>query len=216
MTIQPARSAPERLVLEGRYVRLEPLAAQHAADLFAVSTMPGGAERYRWLFSHAPQTLAEMEQRIAESGWDTTRYVAVIDKASGKAVGQQGWMRIFPQHASIEIGGVYWGLPMARSRLATEALYLFARHAFDDLGYRRFEWKCNNRNEPSKAAATRFGFTHEGVFRQDLIIKGESRDTAWFSIIDSEWPAMRVEYERWLAPGNFDADGVQRSKLRTR
>jgi RimJ/RimL family protein N-acetyltransferase len=216
MTVQPAKSAPEPIVLEGRYVRLEPLAPRHAVDLFAVSTMPGGAERYRWLFSHAPETLAEMERRIVESAWDTTRHVAVVDKASGRAVGQQGWMRIFPQNASIEIGGVYWGLPMARTALATEALFLFARHAFDDLGYRRFEWKCNDRNEPSKAAARRFGFQYEGLFRQDMIIKGESRDTAWFSIIDSEWPALRAEYERWLSPGNFDVNGVQRTKLATR
>jgi RimJ/RimL family protein N-acetyltransferase len=213
---QPAKSAPPQITLEGRFIRLEPLAHQHAEDLFAVSTMPGGAERYRWLFSDAPKSLAEMEERIAEASWGDLRYVAVVDKASGKAVGQQGWMRIFPQHASIEIGGVYWGLPMARTPLATEALYLFARHAFDDLGYRRFEWKCNNRNEPSKAAATRFGFQYEGLFRQDLIIKGESRDTAWFSIIDSEWPALRAEYERWLSPDNFGPDGVQKSKLQTR
>src|SRR5690606_17172401 len=104
---------------------------QHAKDLFAVSTMPGGAERYRWLFSHAPETLAALEARIAESSWGENRYVAVIDQKSGKVVGQQGWMRIRPEHGSIEIGGVYWGLPMARTPLATEALYLFARHAFD-------------------------------------------------------------------------------------
>jgi RimJ/RimL family protein N-acetyltransferase len=214
---QPAKSAPERIVLDGRYVRLEPLAPEHAADLFAVSTMPGGVERYRWLFQHAPGSLAEMQARIEHAGTQTDpSYVAVVDKASGKAVGQQGWMRIRPEHGSIEIGGIYWGLPMARSRLATEALFLFARHAFDDLGYRRFEWKCNDRNGPSKAAATRFGFQFEGVFRQDMIIKGISRDTAWFSIIDSEWPAMRAEYERWLDPKNFDADGAQRTKLRTR
>ena len=125
-------------------------------------------------------------------------------------------MRIFPEHGSIEIGGVYWGLPMARTRLATEALFLFARHAFDDLGYRRFEWKCNNRNLGSKAAALRFGFQYEGLFRQDRIVKGESRDTAWFSIIDGEWPALRAEYERWLHPANFDAHGQQLSRLQTR
>ena len=215
MSVKPAKSAPERIVLEGRYVRLEPFDKRHAADLFEVSTMAGGAERYRWLFSDAPQTLAEMEERIEAENAGPHQYVAIVDKVSGKALGQQGWMRIFPQHASIEIGGVYWGLPMARTQMATEALYLFARHAFDDLGYRRFEWKCNNRNEPSKAAATRFGFTHEGVFRQDLIIKGESRDTAWFSMIDSEWPALRAEYERWLSPENFDAAGVQRTRLET-
>ena len=217
MTIAPAKSAPQRLVLEGRYVRLEPIETRHAADLFAVSTMEGGAERYRWLFTDAPASLVEMERRIGEArAIADPSYVAVIDKASGKAVGQQGWMRIRPEHGSIEIGGIYWGLPMARTPLATEALYLFARHAFDDLGYRRFEWKCNNRNEPSKAAATRFGFRFEGVFRQDMIIKGESRDTAWFSIIDGEWPALRAEYERWLSPDNFGPDGVQKTRLRTR
>src|SRR5690606_3662459 len=114
-------------------------------------------------------------------------------KKTGRALGRQGWMRIFPEHASIEIGGGYWGPEMARSRLSTEALYLFARHAFDDLGYRRFEWKCNDRNEPSKAAALRFGFHFEGIFRQDRIVKGESRDTAWYSIIDGEWPEIRAE-----------------------
>ncbi len=202
-------------MLEGRYVRLEPVEQRHASDLFAVSTLPGGAERYRWLFSDAPTSLADMEQRIAASNAGPDLYVAVVEKASGRALGQQGWMRIRPEHGSIEIGGVYWGLPMARSRLATEALYLFARHAFDDLGYRRFEWKCNNRNEPSKAAATRFGFTFEGVFRQDMILKGESRDTAWFSMLDGEWPALRAEYERWLDPENFDADGGQKTRLVT-
>ncbi|UYN99016.1 MAG: GNAT family N-acetyltransferase [Devosia sp.] len=215
MTPEPARAAPDRVVLEGRYVRLEPLDRRHAADLFAVSTMAGGAERYRWLLSEAPSSLAAMEQRIAETNAGPDRYVAIIDKASGKALGQQGWMRIRPEHGSIEIGGVYWGLPMARSRLATEALFLFARHAFEDLGYRRFEWKCNNRNEPSKAAATRFGFRFEGVFRQDMIIKGENRDTAWFSILDTEWPDLRAEYERWLDPANFGADGAQLTRLAT-
>lgn len=213
---KPAISAPEPVVLEGRFVRLEPLAQRHAADIFAVSTMPGGAERYRWLFSTAPETLAEVENRIAEAAWGENRYVAVVDRASDKAVGQQGWMRIRPEHGSIEIGGVYWGLPMARTPLATEALYLFARHAFDDLGYRRFEWKCNDRNLPSKAAAQRFGFQYEGLFRQDMILKGESRDTAWFAMLDGDWPALRAEYERWLSPNNFDADGVQKTKLRMR
>lgn len=216
MTLVPAKSAPEPIVLQGRFVRLEPMAPQHARDFFEVSTMPGGPERYRWLFSHAPETLAELEARIAGMTWGENRYVAVVDQNTGKTVGQQGWMRIRPEHGSIEIGGVYWGLPMARTPLATEALYLFARHAFDDLGYRRFEWKCNDRNEPSKAAATRFGFSFEGIFRQDMILKGESRDTAWFSMLDSEWPALRAEYERWLSPDNFDANGQQKSRLATR
>lgn len=213
---KPAKGAPERIVLDGRYVRLEPLDVGHAADLLAVSTMPGGVERYRWLFSDAPVSLEDMTARIATANAGTDpSYFAIIDKATGRAVGQQGWMRIRPEHGSIEIGGIYWGLPMARTRLATEALFLFARHAFDDLGYRRFEWKCNDQNQPSKAAARRFGFQYEGLFRNDMIIKGRSRDTAWFSIIDSEWPALRAEYERWLSPGNFGEDGMQLSRLAT-
>lgn len=216
MSVKPALSAPQRIVLDGRYVRLEPIERKHAADLFAVSVLPGGPERYRWLFSDAPNSVAEMEDRIDAANLGPDLYVAVVDKASGKALGQHAWMRIRPEHGSVEIGGVYWGLPMARSRLATEALYLFARHAFDDLGYRRFEWKCNNANEPSKAAATRFGFTYEGLFRNDMIVKGESRDTAWFSMISSEWPALRAEYERWLSPDNFGVDGAQKTRLVTR
>lgn len=216
MSLTPAKSAPQRVVLDGRYVRLEPIEDRHAADLYAVSSLPGGPERYRWLFSDAPAALAEMKARIEQVNAGADRFVAIIDKSSGKAVGQQAWMRIRPEHGSIEIGGVYWGLPMSRTRMATEALYLFARHAFDDLGYRRFEWKCNVRNEPSKAAATRFGFVFEGIFRQDMILKGESRDTAWFSILDGEWPALRAEYERWLSPENFDAAGQQKTKLAIR
>ena len=213
MSVRPAKSAPQPIVLEGRYVRLEPVAQNHAADLFAISAGEEAAARYRWLPSDPPASLGAVEDWIASVQDGADRYVAVVDKASGRAVGRQGWLRVFPHNASIEIGGIYWGLPMARSRLATEALYLFARHAFDDLGYRRFEWKCNDRNEPSKAAATRFGFTYEGLFRQDMIVKGESRDTAWFSIIDGEWPALRAEYERWLGPDNFDGEGKQKSRL---
>lgn len=216
MTITPAKSAPARIVLDGRYVRLEPIAPHHAPDLYAVATLPGGPERFRWLLSNAPESVEALAEKLATSWGETDRYVAVIDKASGKAVGQQAWMRIRPEHGSIEIGGIHWGLPMARSRLSTEAFFLFARHAFDDLGYRRFEWKCNTRNEPSKAAATRFGFTFEGIFRQDQIIKGENRDTAWYSILDSEWPALRAEYDRWLSPDNFDEAGVQKTRLAVR
>lgn len=213
MSVQPAKGVPERIVLEGRYVRLEPIDRRHAADLYAVSTVPGAAERYRWLPTEAPESLEAMQAWIETAQATPDRYVAVIDKRNGKAVGRQAWLRIFPQHASIEIGGIYWGLPMARTPLATEALFLFARHAFDALGYRRFEWKCNNRNEPSKAAARRFGFQYEGLFRQDMIVKGESRDTAWFSIVDGEWPELRGAFERWLAPGNFGGSGQQLTRL---
>ncbi|MGB3337326.1 MAG: GNAT family protein [Devosia sp.] len=214
---QPARSAPQPIILQGRYTRLEPLGHQHAADLHAASVGDGVPERYRWLFEHPPQTEADVHAWIDRVLLlDDQSWVAVVDEASGHAVGRQAWLRIFPDHASIEIGGVYWGPAMARSRVATEALFLFARHAFDDLGYRRFEWKCNALNLPSKAAAERFGFQYEGQFRKDRIFKGQSRDTDWYSMIDDEWPALRTEYERWLNPENFDADGVQKSKLAMR
>lgn len=216
MTVQPAKGTPERIVLDGRYARLEPLERRHAADLFEQSCGEGVPERYRWLYEYAPDSAAAAEDFVERANASGDRYVAVVDKSSGRAVGRQAWMRIFPEHASIEIGGIYWGPAMARSRLATEALFLFARHAFDELGYRRFEWKCNNRNALSKKAAARFGFQYEGLFRQDRIVKGESRDTAWFSILDSEWPSLRAEYERWLQPENFDADGVERTKLKVR
>ncbi|MBJ6987166.1 GNAT family protein [Devosia sp. MC521] len=215
MSPTPAKSI-ERVVLEGRYIRLEPVEQRHASELFAVSYTPDASARYQWLPSNPPETEDAVAQWIKHANAGDDIYYAVIDKSTGKAVGRQGWMRTRPEHGSVEIGGIYWGLPMARSRLSTEALFLFAQHAFDDLGYRRFEWKCNNRNEPSKAAAQRFGFLYEGLFRNDMIVKGESRDTAWFSIIDSEWPVIRAEFERWLDPGNFDDLGQQKSKLVTR
>jgi RimJ/RimL family protein N-acetyltransferase len=144
---------------------------------------------------------------------DDPMYFAAIDRANDKAVGRQALMNIVPEHGVIEVGSIYWGPQMSRTRLATEALYLSARHIFDDLGYRRFEWKCNAVNEPSRRAALRFGFIYEGTFRQHMIVKGQSRDTAWFSMLDGDWPRLKAEYERWLDPSNFDADGTQKSRL---
>jgi len=155
-----------------------------------------------------------MSAWIAKAGTtDDPLFSAVIDKASGRAAGRQALMRITPEHGVIEIGNILWGPAISRTRVATEALYLAARHVFEDLGYRRFEWKCNNLNEPSKRAALRFGFSYEGLFRQHMWAKGANRDTAWFSMLDSEWPRLRQAYERWLAPANFDAAGRQRARL---
>ncbi|MDH4175123.1 MAG: GNAT family N-acetyltransferase, partial [Betaproteobacteria bacterium] len=138
---------------------------------------------------------------------------AVVDKATGVAGGRQTFMRITPEHGVIEIGNILWGPAIARGRIATEALYLAAKYVFDALGYRRFEWKCNDLNAPSKAAARRFGFDFEGVFRQHMWMKGANRDTAWFAMLDRDWPRLRAAYERWLEPSNFDAAGRQREKL---
>jgi RimJ/RimL family protein N-acetyltransferase len=158
--------------------------------------------------------------RAAYQGWLEAKapvndplFFAVIDRATGKACGRQALMRIDAAHGVIEIGSILWGPSIARSRIATEALYLFAKYAFEDLGYRRFEWKCHNGNEPSKKAALRFGFTYEGLFRQHMVAKGANRDTAWFSIIDGEWTALKAAYDSWLDPANFDAQGAQKRRL---
>ena len=206
---------PARVVLEGRYARLEPLSAAHARALFDASAGPGADRLFAYLFDQPPATLADMEAWIAKmTSGDDPLFSAVIDKATGRAAGRQALMRIAPEHGVIEIGNILWGPAISRKRAATEALYLAARHLFEDLGYRRFEWKCNDWNEPSKAAARRFGFTYEGLFRQHMWVKGANRDTAWFSMLDSEWPALKAEYDRWLAPANFDAAGNQLTKLR--
>jgi RimJ/RimL family protein N-acetyltransferase len=206
---------PERVVMEGRYARLEPLdPSRHGADLLASAQAPGADDRFRYLFEDAPSDAASFTPWLekATAGIDPL-FFAVIDKATGRAEGRQALMRIDPVHGVIEIGSILWGPAIARSRIATEALYLFATYAFDTLGYRRFEWKCNDLNEPSKRAALRFGFTFEGVFRHHMVAKGRNRDTAWFAVIDSDWPRLKAGYQAWLRPDNFDKAGQQRSKL---
>jgi RimJ/RimL family protein N-acetyltransferase len=209
------RPRPGRTLLEGRLVRLEPLdAARHGDGLFDASAAPGAEERFRWLFEGPPADRASFQPWLEKSAAsEDPLFFAVVDKATGRVLGRQTLMRIDPLFGVIEIGNICWGPEMARRPAATEAFFLFARHVFDDLGYRRYEWKCNDRNEPSKRAAARFGFSFEGVFRQHMIVKGENRDTAWFSIIDSEWPALRAGFEAWLDPANFDPEGRQIRRL---
>jgi RimJ/RimL family protein N-acetyltransferase len=202
---------PGRVVLEGRYARLEPLALAHVEGLMAASA---DAASFDYLFDVPPKgrddLRAWIEQRMKS---EDPLFHTVVDKASGVAGGRQTFMRITPEHGVIEIGNILWGPAIARTRVATEALYLAARYVFEDLGYRRFEWKCNDLNAPSKRAAHRFGFAFEGVFRQHMWAKGANRDTAWFAMLDRDWPAIRAAYERWLDPVNFDAAGRQRSRL---
>lgn len=208
------RPRPERKVLEGRYVRLEPLSAdQHGDGLYEASSVADADRRFRYLFDYPPETRADFQPWLekAEASEDPL-FFAVIDKASGKVAGRQTLMRIDPAFGVIEIGNIYWGPLISQKPAATEAQFLFAKYAFD-LGYRRYEWKCNNANEPSKRAAERFGFQFEGVFRQHLVVKGENRDTAWYSIIDKEWPLVRQAYDEWLDPSNFDAGGQQKRRL---
>ena len=174
---------------------------------------PGFDDRFRYLFE-APPDPATFEAWLARSEKSEDPLVqAVIDLQSGRCEGRQTMMRITPEHGVIEIGSILWGPAMARTRVATEALFLLAQYVFDDLRYRRFEWKCDARNEPSRRAALRFGFSHEGVFRQHLVVKEISRDTAWYAMLDHEWPRLRSAFEAWLNPANFDGNGSQKTRL---
>ena len=163
---------------------------------------------------------ARFRTRAAFAAWlaerarsDDPLFFAIIEQASGKASGMASYLNIVPDMGCIEIGHIWFAPPLQKTRAATEAIFLMMRHVFDDLGYRRLEWKCNALNEASMRAARRFGFTYEGTFRQHMVVKGRNRDTAWFSLLDREWPAVRAAFERWLAPENFDAEGRQRMSL---
>ncbi|MFV0281629.1 MAG: GNAT family N-acetyltransferase [Rhodoblastus sp.] len=204
---------PERRTFDGDYIRLEPLAAAHARNLYAATHGEDREDIWRYLFTGPYPDFASFEtwcEKAAQSA-DPMAW-AVIGK-SGRAAGALTLMRIEPAHRVIEIGGVTFGTPLQRTTGSTEAIYLLARYIFEDLGYRRFEWKCDDLNTPSRRAALRLGFSYEGLFRQHMIVKGASRDTVWYSMIDTEWPARRAIFETWLSPGNFDAQGRQRARL---
>ena len=206
-----ARPFPAAKVLEGRYCRLEPLdVARHGADLWAV--MAGANSVWDYLPAAPPKDRAGYDAVLAELLKSSDLLFTLIDRADGKAKGHLKMMEIRPAHGVFEVGWITYSPAVQRTRAATEAVYLIGDYGFS-LGYRRYEWKCNNRNEPSKRAAQRFGFQYEGLFRQHQVVKGENRDTAWFSIIDSEWPARKAAFERWLAPENFDAGGRQKQSL---
>jgi RimJ/RimL family protein N-acetyltransferase len=209
-------AAPARVALPGRYVRLEPLdAAQHSDELWQALQGPD-ADPLLW--DYLPY--GPFAERTDFDAWlagnaasADPQFFAVIAPASGRALGLLSFLRIAPKDGSIEIGHIAFGRAMQRSPASTEAVWLLMRHAFDDLGYRRLEWKCNALNARSRRAAERLGFIHEGVFRQHMVVKGRNRDTAWYAIIDGEWPRCRVAFERWLASDNFDANGRQKQRL---
>jgi RimJ/RimL family protein N-acetyltransferase len=207
--VTPARP-PRRAVLEGSRVRLEPLDAdRHAADLFRA----GGADPTIWEYlGYGPfaDESAMHAHLAAQATSEDPLFFAVV---AGRAVGVASFLRMEPEHGVIEIGHIWFGAELQRTPAATEAIYLLAREAFDGLGNRRLEWKCDAANARSRHAAERFGFSFEGVFRQHMIIKGRNRDTAWFSLLDGEWPAARAAFEAWLDPANFDAGGRQRRSL---
>jgi RimJ/RimL family protein N-acetyltransferase len=213
----PARFPP-RETITGATVRLEPVDPErHARPLFRASHAEGVAEPlFRYLPYGPFAGFDDFNSWLGERAASKDPYfVSVVDGMTGLPQGMASFMRIAPDHGVIEIGHIWFAPAIQRTRQATEAIYLMARHSFDDLGYRRLEWKCDALNEPSRRAAERFGFTFEGVFRQHLVVKGRNRDTAWFSILDGEWPVIRSAFEAWLAPENFDANGRQRQSLST-
>ncbi|WP_082767215.1 GNAT family N-acetyltransferase [Bosea sp. PAMC 26642] len=203
---------PPAKVLEGRYCRLEPVdPARHLDDIWAVNQ--GHDEIWEWMPAEPPQSKEAyrdlLEIMAAKAGIVP---FAILDKADGKAKGHLWLMEIRPEQGVFEVGYITYSPVLQKTRVATEAIYLCGEYGFS-LGYRRFEWKCNNLNEPSKRAALRFGFQYEGLFRQHMVVKGKNRDTAWFSILDSEWPVRAQGFQRWLAPDNFDAQGRQKRAL---
>jgi RimJ/RimL family protein N-acetyltransferase len=205
---------PSRMLLNGRYCRLEPLSAErHGADLWNALGLDASGGSWSYLPYGPFASFEEYTEWLA--GWERTSdplFFAVIDAAAEKAVGVCAYLRIDAMVGCIEVGHLYFSPLLQRTPAATEAMYLMMMHAFE-LGYRRYEWKCDALNEASRRAAQRFGFSFEGVFRQARVIKGRNRDTAWFSVIDGEWPALRAAFERWLAPENFDPAGRQKLSL---
>lgn len=201
--------------MEGRYVDVEPLSpSAHAASLWAAAGAPEHGGLWRYLFDGPFPGRESFEAAIAKkSSTDDPLFFAIVDRPSARAVGYASYMRIEPAHRVIEVGGILFTPLLQRTRGATEAMYLMARHVFEDLGYRRYEWKCDSQNEPSRRAASRLGFVFEGIFRRHMIVKGRNRDTAWYSMLDSEWPARKAAFERWLDPANFDASGRQLTTL---
>jgi RimJ/RimL family protein N-acetyltransferase len=210
-----ARPRPPRTAMHGRYCRVEPVDVdRHAADLHAANLEAGDHSRWTYLSAHGfdhPDAYRDWLRGMTAT--DDPLLHAIVDLPTGRAVGVAAYLRIDPANGVIEVGHLNYSPRLQRTRAATEAMYLMMRRAFDELGYRRYEWKCDSLNAPSRTAARRLGFTFEGIFRQAVVYKGRNRDTAWFSIIDAEWPPIRDGFERWLAPANFDDDGRQRHRL---
>jgi len=209
------RPLPPATPMVGRYCRIEKLDPEHhAADLYAAfSETPDARD---WTYSPAGpfSNLAQYADYVREVAVKSDpMHHAIIDNLTGKPIGTAALMRIDPINGVIEIGHIVYSARLKRTRAGTEAMYLFMRRVFDELGYRRYEWKCDSLNAPSRRAAERYGFRYEGTFRQAVVYKGRSRDTAWFSITDGEWPALRLAFESWLAPDNFSEDGMQRQSL---
>jgi RimJ/RimL family protein N-acetyltransferase len=208
------RERPPRTPMEGRYCRVEPLDERHAADLFDAWNEAPDDRDWTYKFPEQPADASDCLAYVQREAKSTDPlHFAIVDLATGSAVGSAALMRIDQTHGVIEVGGISYSPRLKRTRAGTEAMYLMMRRVFDELGYRRYEWKCDSLNAPSRAAALRYGFQFEGTFRQVIVYKGRNRDTTWYSILDREWPAIRAAFETWLCPDNFDAAGRQRRSL---
>jgi len=211
---QPRRQPPRTAML-GRSCRVEPIDAErHAADLHHANILD--RENRIWTYlPYGPFNTVEAYRQWMEAAClgDDPLFHAIVDGQSGKAVGVASFLRIDPAHGVIEVGHINYAPALQRTVAASEAMYLMMKRVFDELGYRRYEWKCDALNAGSRAAAERLGFRFEGLFRQAVLYKGRNRDTAWYAIIDREWPALKSAFEEWLDPANFDRDGKQRTAL---
>ena len=209
------RQRPPRTAMEGRFCRVEPIDLErHAADLYAANRLDAAGANWTYLAYGPFERLGDYREWMTKTCLgDDPRFHAVVDRATGRAVGVASLMRIDERAGVIEVGHINYAPPLQRTPGATEAMYLMMRRVFDELGYRRYEWKCDAMNGASRAAAARLGFRFEGIFRQATVYKDRNRDTAWFSILDSEWPALKAAFEGWLRPENFDEGGRQRERL---
>lgn len=209
-----SRARPQPIIMQGQYCILEPYDFdKHGEKLFS-ALQTHNYDSWAYLPYGPCKTLQEFQECMQKIMNDkNTLLYAILDALEHKPIGVSGYLRINPEHGTIEVGHLHYSSFLQKKAAATEAMYLMMRYAFEDLGYRRYEWKCNDLNEPSKKAATRLGFTFEGIFRQSNVFKGHNRDTAWYSIIDSEWPTIKEKLEVWLNSNNFDSQGKQINSL---
>ena len=208
------RPLPERRGFQGLYSRIEPLdPVRHGDQLYSALCNESGAAAWTYLPANPPVDRNEWRSRLENYAAGRDPLFFTLFEESGHAAGICAYLRIAAEHGSIEIGHIHLSPQLQQTRTATEIQYLLMRHAFDDLGYRRYEWKCDSCNAASRRAALRFGFNFEAVFCQHMIVKGRNRDTAWYAMLDTEWPSHKAAFERWLSPDNFDSEGHQKARL---